>query len=177
MSALATPIPATPTDTRQKGSDMYKKILVPFDNSESSRHALKNALDLVDGIEGAEITVLKVVEWHDYNAETFKIASRMSGVLGDSLDMNSISEIGSEAEKEEATEIANSIEDIVNGAENVEIAIVNGSPHDTIVAYASDLGFDCIVMGHRGMGVIRGMLGSVAFSVLQKANKPVLVVK
>lgn len=156
---------------------MYKKILVPYDDSESARHALANALDLVAGIDDAEITVLKVVEWHDYNAETFKIASRMSGVLGDSLDMNSISEIGSEAESEEADKIAAEIANIIGDADNIEIAIVNGSPHDTIVAYASDLGFDCIVMGHRGMGVIRGMLGSVAFSVLQKANKPVLVVK
>lgn len=161
----------------RKAANMYKKILVPFDNSESSRHALTNALELVSGIDGAEITVLKVVEWHDYNAETFKIASRMSGVLGDSLDMNSISEIGSEAEREEAVAVRDSIADIIGDADNIEIAIVNGSPHDTIVAYASDLGYDCIVMGHRGMGVIRGMLGSVAFSVLQKANKPVLVVK
>lgn len=156
---------------------MYKKILVPYDDSESARHALENALDLVAGVDDAQITVLKVVEWHDYNAETFKIASRMSGVLGDSLDMNSISEIGSEAENEESAKITEEISGIVGDATNVNIAIVNGSPHDTIVAYASDLDYDCIVMGHRGMGVIRGMLGSVAFSVLQKANKPVLVVK
>lgn len=155
---------------------MYKKILVPYDDSESAKHALSNALDLISGVDNAEITVLKVVDWHDYNAETFKIASRMSGVLGDSLDMNSISEIGSEAEEKEAATIADEIAPII-GDNKVEIAIVNGSPHDTIVAYASDLDYDCIVMGHRGMGVIRGMLGSVAFSVLQKANKPVLVVK
>lgn len=155
---------------------MYKKILVPYDDSESAKHALSNALDLISGVANAEITVLKVVDWHDYNAETFKIASRMSGVLGDSLDMNSISEIGSEAEEKEAAKIADEIAPIIGDTE-VEIAIVNGSPHDTIVAYASDLNYDCIVMGHRGMGVIRGMLGSVAFSVLQKANKPVLVVK
>lgn len=156
---------------------MYKKILVPFDDSETARHALENAIQLVDGIDDAHITVLKVVEWQDYNAETFKIASRMSGVLGDSLDMNAISEVGSEAEREETEKIAADIADIVGDRPNVEIAVANGSPHDTIVAYASDLGYDCIVMGHRGMGVIRGMLGSVAFSVLQKANKPVLVVK
>ncbi len=156
---------------------MYKKILVPFDDSEPSKNALKNAIDMVDGIEGATITVLKVVEWHDYNAETFKIASRMSGVLGDSLDMNAISEIGEEAESEEAARIREDISGIVGDAANIEVTVANGSPHDTIVAYASDLDFDCIVMGHRGMGLVRGMLGSVAFSVLQKANKPVLVVK
>lgn len=157
---------------------MYKKILVPFDNSESARHALTNAIDLVDGVPDSQITVLKVVEWHDYNAETFKIASRMSGVMGDSLDMNAISEVGNEAENEEIDRINDDIREIVGDIpDNIQVAVANGSPHDTIVAYASDLGFDCIVMGHRGMGVIRGMLGSVAFSVLQKANKPVLVVK
>lgn len=157
---------------------MYKKILVPFDNSESARHALINAIDLVDGVPDSQITVLKVVEWHDYNAETFKIASRMSGVMGDSLDMNAISEVGNEAENEEIERINDDIREIVGEIpDNIQVAVANGSPHDTIVAYASDLEFDCIVMGHRGMGVIRGMLGSVAFSVLQKANKPVLVVK
>ena len=156
---------------------MYKKLLVPYDNSESSRHALENAIDLANGIADARITVLNVVEWHDYNAETFKIAARMSGVVGDSLDMNAISEIGSEAEAPERERIRADIADIVGDMDNVDIAIVNGSPHDTIVAYASDMDYDCIVMGHRGMGLIRGMLGSVAFSVLNKANRPVLVVK
>ncbi len=120
-----------------------------------------------------------MVEWHDYNAETFKIASRMSGVLGDSLDMNAISEIGDEAEGEVAARIREELSAVVGdgAADDISVVIVNGSPHDTIVAYASDMDFDCIVMGHRGMGVVRGMLGSVAFSVLQKANKPVLVVK
>lgn len=156
---------------------MYKKILVPFDDSESSHRALQNALQLVDGIDNAQVTVLKVVEWHDYNAETFKIASRMSGVQGDAFDMTAITEISDEAENEEIKRIRERISNSIKGFSNIEIAIVNGSPHDTIVAYASDLDYDCIVMGHRGMGVIRGVLGSVAYSVLQKTTKPVLVVK
>ena len=156
---------------------MYKKLLVPYDNSESSRRALENALDLVAGVADAHITVLNVVEWHDYNAETFKIASRMSGAVGESLDMDAISEINSEAEAEETKRIKDDIADIVGDSDIVDIAIVNGSPHIAIVQYASDQDYDCIVMGHRGMGLIRGMLGSVAFSVLNKADKPVLVVK
>ncbi len=156
---------------------MYTKVLVPFDSSEASKHALETAMDIVSGIEGAVVTVLNVVEWHDYNAETFKIASRMSGVVGDSLDMNAIAEIGKEAEERESARIREEVDAIIGDAPFVDIAIVNGSPHDTIVAYANDLDYDCICMGHRGMGLFRGMLGSVAFSVLQKANKPVLVVK
>lgn len=156
---------------------MYKKVLVPFDDSPSSQNALRNAVQLLDGVEGAQLVVLKVVEWHDYNAETFKIASRMSGVLGDSLDSNTVNEIGNEAQNEEIARVKDKIAPIIGSYEGAQVAIVNGSPHDAIVAYASENDFDCIVMGHRGMGVIRGVLGSVAYSVLQKADRPVLVVK
>lgn len=156
---------------------MYKKILVPFDNSESSQRALQSALQMVAGIDGAQVTVLRAIEWHDYNAETFKIASRMSGVQGDSLEMSALADVSNEAQAEETSRVRDEIADIVGDAANVEVAVVHGSPHDAIVAYASELDFDCIAMGHRGMGVFRGMLGSVAYSVLQKTTKPVLVVK
>ena len=155
---------------------MYKKILVPFDDSEPARHALANALELVRGTDG-EVCVLNVVEWRDYNAETFKIASRMSGVTGDSLDMGTISALDVEAENEEVRRVSASIDDLVSEGDHVSIAVVNGSPHDSIVDYARDMDFDCITMGHRGMGVIRGILGSVCYSVLQKSTVPVLVVK
>lgn len=52
---------------------------------------------------GAQITVLSVVDWHDFNAETFKIASRMSGVMGDTMDMDVISEVENEAIKADMT--------------------------------------------------------------------------
>lgn len=155
---------------------MYKKILVPFDDSEPARHALASALELTRGTDG-EICVLNVVEWRDYNAETFKIASRMSGVTGDSLDMGTISALDTEAENEEVRRVSESIAELVGEGDRVSIAVVNGSPHDSIVDYARDMDFDCIAMGHRGLGVIRGMLGSVCYSVLQKSSVPVLVVK
>ena len=156
---------------------MYKKVLVPYDKSEPARHALAQAIDLVKGVPDAKITVLNVVDWHDYNAETFKIASRMSGVLGDSLDMNAIADVGEEAAREATDRITEDIADIIGGEQMVDIAIVNGSAHDTITAYADEGGYDCIVMGHRGLGAVRGMLGSVCYSVLHKTSKPVLIVK
>lgn len=156
---------------------MYKKILVPYDKSDPAKNALQAALDLASGVPEATITVLSVVDWHDFNAETFRIASRMSGVLGDSLDMDAIAEVESEAVKADTDAIAESIAPLVGDAKGVEIAVVNGSPHDSITAYADEGGYDCIVMGHRGLGAVRGMLGSVCYSVLHKTNVPVLIVK
>ena len=156
---------------------MYKKILVPYDKSEPAQHALSAALDLAAGVPDAQITVLSVVDWHDFNAETFKIAWRMSGVMGDAMDMNVMAEVESEAIKADTDAIAESIASLVGDAAGVGIAVVNGSPHDSITAYADEGAYDCIVMGHRGLGAVRGMLGSVCYSVLHKTNVPVLIVK
>ena len=156
---------------------MYKKILVPYDKSDPAKNALAAALDLAAGVPGAQITVLSVVDWHDFNAETFKIASRMSGVMGDTMDMDVISEVENEAIKADMDAIADNIAPLVGDAEGIGIAVVNGSPHDSITAYADEGGYDCIVMGHRGLGAVRGMLGSVCYSVLHKTNVPVLIVK
>ena len=115
---------------------MYKKILVPYDKSDPAKNALGAALDLAAGVPGAQITVLSVVDWHDFNAETFKIASRMSGVMGDTMDMDVISEVENEAIKADMDAIAENIAPLVGDAEGIGIAVVNGSPHDSITAYA-----------------------------------------
>ncbi len=156
---------------------MYRKILVPYDKSEPSQRALQEARKFLDMNPDAEITVLSVIEWHDYNAETFKIASRFAGVIGDDLDMNIISKVSEEAALEASAAVARDMEAIIGDDDRISVAIINGSAHDTITAYAERGDFDCIIMGHRGLGAVRGMLGSVCYSVLHKANMPVLIVK
>ena len=52
---------------------MYHKVLVPYDMSDPAQHALVAALELVADVPDAQVTVLNVVDWQDYNAETFKI--------------------------------------------------------------------------------------------------------
>ena len=47
-----------------------------------------------------------------------------------------------------------------------------------IVTYAIDNLCDLIVMGSRGLGALRGILGSVSsYAVLRNADVPVLIVK
>lgn len=156
---------------------MYRKLLVPFDDSKPSRRALLAAMDLVSGIDDAQITALSVMDWQDFNADTFKLASRLGAKGVRSMDGDTIEQMEKEALKEEADHMLSNIKAVVKGNSAIQVEIVNGSPHDAIVAYAENNDYDCIVMGHRGMGVFRGMLGSVAYSVLQKSEKPVLIVK
>ena len=46
-----------------------------------------------------------------------------------------------------------------------------------IVAYAAGHNIDLVIMGSRGLGGLRGILGSVSSFVLKEAQVPVLVVK
>ncbi|MFQ9742421.1 MAG: universal stress protein [Slackia sp.] len=46
-----------------------------------------------------------------------------------------------------------------------------------MVYYAKKHDADLIVMGRRGLGGLRGMLGSVSYGVLHGADIPVLTVK
>ena len=53
-----------------------------------------------------------------------------------------------------------------------------GSPAVTILEFEKRLGVDLIVMGSRGLGLIKGvLLGSVSQYVVEQAQCPVLVVK
>ena len=50
-------------------------------------------------------------------------------------------------------------------------------PAADILGYAEKVNADLIVMGSRGLGAIRGVLGSVSYAVLREAPMPVLVIK
>ena len=55
--------------------------------------------------------------------------------------------------------------------------IAGTAPAEALARYAEKNGCDLIVMGRRGLGAIRGMLGSVSFGVLRATEIPVLTVK
>ena len=78
--------------------------------------------------------------------------------------------------KEKVTEnLAGLVEDI---AAIVTIDVVAGTaPAEALARYADKNGCDLIVMGRRGLGAIRGMLGSVSFGLLRSTDVPVLTVK
>ena len=79
----------------------------------------------------------------------------------------------------EKDDMKHAIGGLLDGMPNdVDIAAVNApSPVDGINGFAKEHGCDLIVMGSRGLGVLRGMLGSVSNGVLRSAEIPVLVAK
>lgn len=154
---------------------MYQKILVPFDRSEPARHALREAIGLAK-VSGGSVAVVSVIDRSDFNTETLKIAARMAGVSESTIDPSMLA-----AEDSDRSDVAELKDDVAptvgDNGDLVSYDVIKGNPHDAITAYAAQGDFDCIVMGHRGLGAVRGMLGSVCYSVLHKTSVPVLIVK
>jgi nucleotide-binding universal stress UspA family protein len=56
--------------------------------------------------------------------------------------------------------------------------IAVGSPAETITRYAMEIDCDQIVIGPRGLGIVKGiLLGSVAAQVMHLSTIPVLLIK
>ncbi len=137
----------------------YKKILVAFDGSESSKNALKQAIKLACS-EGCWITVVSVVPPYE----------------GD-LSLTSVGNIR-KAMREPMEKALSEAEEIAK-AERAAIKTVceEGEPYERIVDLAEGENFSLIVMGRRGLRPLeRALIGSVTARVIGYSQVDVLVV-
>ena len=156
----------------------YKNILVPFDGSKHAMGAVKAALGLIKGSDDSKLTILHVV-----SMSVAPTISESDPVLGstptyiDYLDYaNLYDDSLSQKRDKMIQEVTQEFSDIP--AEQVEYdAIAHPSPVQAIADYCQAHACDMIVMGRRGLGAIRGMLGSVSSGVLRSTDLPVLTVK
>ena len=156
----------------------YKNILVPFDGSKHAMGAVKAALGLIKGSDDSKLTILHVV-----SMSVAPTISESDPVLGstptyiDYLDYaNLYDDSLSQKRDKMIQEVTQEFSDIP--AEQVEYdAIAHPSHVQAIADYCQAHECDMIVMGRRGLGAIRGMLGSVSSGVLRSTDLPVLTVK
>ena len=142
---------------------MFKKILVPTDASEFSRHAFQNALEIARRF-GAELVLLHVI--NTSQAYWGYTVSYVKPDTQEELELN-----GKQV-----------LEETIMGIklDNVQLTkkISLGHPVTQILDEANKENIDLIVMGCHGYGAIIGsMMGSVSQRVVQQALCPVLIVK
>lgn len=153
---------------------MYKKILVPFDNSSQALSAAQHAAKLAL-VSGAKVTLFHVVHIANYPEERNKVRS---GVYRETV----LDEL-----KIKAQEMLEQIKDNLAGEQikdnlagnevKIDTAVVFGSPAREILKKASIESYDVIIMGSRGLGKIPGILmGSVSNKVCSAADCPVIVI-
>ena len=137
----------------------YKKILVAFDGSESSKNALRQAIKLAR-TEKSWIKVVSVVPDYQGDLELVGVRNIESAIRGPA-----------EKQLDEAKSIAAS--EGVSVLTNVE----QGEAYEKIVDVAATENCDLIVMGRKGHHRLeRALLGCVTARVIGHTERDVLVV-
>lgn len=138
---------------------MYRRILIAYDGSESSKKAFDAALDLA-AKDGAELFVLTVVRPPE---------------IGDDVEIEAVIENSREYHAKLLIPLKHPA--ATRGVKaHFEVGV--GHPAEQIIYDADRHGVDLIVVGHRGRSkFVRLLLGSVSKHVVQYADRPVLVVR
>ena len=153
---------------------MYRKILVAFDGSEPSKHALDIAVSTADKWK-SELVILSVVPKvmmpvfpdEGFGAAPITAAQDMSEY------QEKMKEIYASSLREAEEDIEEAFPDLV-----VTTKLMEGRPSAIVVEEAEEENIDLIVIGSRGIGGITGwILGSTSRRVVESCTKPILVVK
>ncbi len=149
---------------------LIRNILVAVDGSENSDRALDFGLGLAEKF-GSAVTVLNVSE-----------VLAMGVVPQDSttLSYENMPSLVKDLRKihEEILDKAVSHAKAVKPDLAVSTMLRDGDPATEIVNVARDNGFDAIVLGHKGSGMVRErLLGSISEKVAHLAPCPVVIVR
>ncbi|MBM6778387.1 universal stress protein [Collinsella tanakaei] len=155
----------------------FKNVMVPYDESEHAMSALHIALGMVGDDPAAEVHVVMIVA-----AGAIPTPSLMGGAFEDPFDNGTMMDydnmMGAVIQRMRS-DMERVVEDARDGAQcKITVtARLATSPVEGIAEYVADNSVDLVVMGRRGLGALRGMLGSVSFGVLRSVDVPVLTVK
>ena len=153
---------------------MYKKILIAFDGSEASKHALDHAVNFVEPF-GAELIILSVVP--RVMMPVFPDEGFGAAPITVAQDMGEYQDRMKEIYNKNLVDAKKDINDHFPDMK-VETKLLEGRPSSTIVSAAEEYNADLIIIGSRGIGGITGwILGSTSRNVVESCTKPILVVK
>ncbi|MGD8911526.1 MAG: universal stress protein [Candidatus Thiodiazotropha sp.] len=162
----------------------YKKILYVTDLSEEGRQAFPHAASLAH-CYNAELTVFHVVEPREF--EKF-LEGYFNEELWNEIKNRNVKEAREILIKRKRmdTSIRDDIQqlcdDSMETSENsayvtYDIAVEIGDPSDKIAEKANSGGYDLVVIGKRGQGILRGgLMGDTARRVIRHSKVPVMVI-
>lgn len=156
----------------------FRNILVPYDNSEHAQNALLKAIEMVDNAPDATLHIMEVMAppqdlvFSSINHNNF---GGGNSVISKEIFTEVVEDRTAEASKSLQEKVEPFIQDFAGTA--IAEVVYGVYVVDTLVDAAKQYGVDAIVMGSRGLGGIRGMIGSVSYGVLRSGDTPVLIVK
>jgi nucleotide-binding universal stress UspA family protein len=145
--------------------EQITRILFASDGSEGASKAMHTALSLAQKF-ALPLTVLNI----------FEPAMPLPGLP---VDEGTPREGAYATLSERVLDVVS--QDVRHAAENYGVLVScyqeTGDPSEAIVRFAEEHHFDLIVMGSRGLGTFRALLGSVSDRVAHHAHCPVLIVR
>jgi len=175
---------------------MFKRLLCPIDGSDHAHKALDLAIDLALKYD-AELIILHVphrsenidalqrfseveglakhvnVELDRLRSMDFRVGVMTESAFDDAgISSRLLIEVGQHI-IDEARDHANA-----KGQHKVEVRLEGGNPADRIMQCIDEQNIDCVVMGSRGLGEMKGLfLGSVSHKVANHAPCTCIAVK
>jgi nucleotide-binding universal stress UspA family protein len=144
-------------------------LLIAYDGSLDAKAAIQHAGELMPG---TAVTVLTI--WEPFTTmlartpETLRPLARMD----EAGDIDRQEADAADESSNEGVELARAA-----GLDATSLTTsLHGSTADTIIQQADRLNVDAIVVGSRGLTGVQRLLGSVSLSVVQNADRTVLIV-
>lgn len=138
---------------------MITNILIPVDGSDCSDRAVAQAIEIAK-VCGAKLNFLYVA-----NINQLAINAALTHAILDAV-------------KKAGNIILTRAENMIPSEVEYKTFLETGSPAAVILELEEQLNADLIIMGSRGLGVVKGvLLGSVSQYITERAKCPVLVVK
>lgn len=157
--------------TGKGGIKVLERILLPFDGSETAKKAVDFAVKLLEKC-ACQVTLLAVVEEPAYPAFW------SDGVIAPEVILPPPEEMRGELGKRAREMLEEASIQFKEAGLKSETKVRFGSPAREILQEAEDGGYDLVIMGSLGRGVLGGFfLGSVSNRVVHHARCPVLIVR
>jgi nucleotide-binding universal stress UspA family protein len=155
-------VPATTAEDPAGGP-----LLLCYDGSESARHAIAAAAELLDLRRALVLHV-----WESWVAEAPALAGASGTVQGMAAELDEVADEQSEERSSQGAQVAESAG--FNAEASSERA--TGPTWQAILRAADERSCAAIVVGSRGLTGISAALGSVSNGVLHHSRRPVLAV-
>jgi nucleotide-binding universal stress UspA family protein len=157
---------------------MYKKILVPYDDSEPANRALDHAVNLAKMSGRSEVILLHVIA--EYPSYHFIERPARSIKTGEKTTLSQYLKEVYELMGESANDVLEKKKEEIKKKPGLEIRtkLVTGHISNAIIEFAAQEKIDLIVIGNVGRSGISKIktLGSVSRSVSEKAPCPVMII-
>lgn len=157
---------------------MYKKILVPYDDSEPSNKALDHAVNISKMSGKSEVILLYVIA--EFSTYQFIERPARSIKTGEKTTVSQYLKEVYELMEESANDVLDNKKEEIKKNTGFEIRtkLLAGHISNSIIDFAAKEKVDLIVIGNVGRSGISKIktLGSVSRSVSEKAPCPVMII-